>query len=99
MTIEEIDPQEAMQHSIRSLNEQRKERGLPQLDLTYVGDLKPKPKSNFGVAASVVLIGLCFLVFPRWITLTDWLTWPFYVIGFVVLLFGLIGFGVEWDKR
>lgn len=60
----------------------------------------PKPQNNgLGLAIGLVLCGVLIMAFPRFMQLGGWLLWVFSCVGFVVLLWGILGGCNEIGRR
>jgi uncharacterized membrane protein HdeD (DUF308 family) len=57
-----------------------------------------RKNSGLGVGVALILWGVCFVVFPKFTGLVVWLTWVFYIVGFILVLIGIAGTCIELFK-
>jgi len=57
-------------------------------------------RGSLGVGIGLMLWGIAFLALPRYMGIADVLAWILSIIGFIVLLIGIMGTCVElFDRR
>ena len=66
--------------------------------------MKEQPNTNayhgsLGVGIGLMLWGICFLALPRYMGISDGLAWILSIIGFIMLLIGIMGTCVELFDR
>jgi hypothetical membrane protein len=64
-----------------------------------LGDNAKPNNSGLGVGVGLLLCGLCFLAFPVYAGLAGWPMWALRIIGFILLLIGIMGTCIEAFKR
>lgn len=57
-----------------------------------------KQSSTMGIGLGMILCGLVLLGFPKFADMALWLSWIFYAIGLLILLFGILGACIEKFK-
>ncbi len=60
--------------------------------------MKQNNNNGLGIGVGLLLCGLCFLGFPVYAELTGGLMWALRIIGFILLLIGIIGTCIEVFK-
>jgi hypothetical protein len=79
-------------------------KGVPMNNIKQIydneKDMQPKPQSNgLGTAIGLLLCGVLIMAFPRFMQMDAIGLWAFSIIGFVAILWGILGGCTEIGKK
>ena len=89
-----------MQKFIRSLKilawarqkEEKQMRGSRFVEMKTVNN-------SLGIGIGLTLWGLCFIIYPAYVGITGWIYWTMSLVGFLLLLIGMMGACVDLFQK
>ncbi len=63
-----------------------------------IEERKNNNSNGLGIALGFLIWGFACLVFMRAVSVSEWMMWILYIIGFLLLLMGFMGLCIEIPK-